>query len=253
MPSKRIQLAIVLIILINLALNLPVQSGEPTGAKALFHSGEGASFRTSGSGAAEVVKKPTAPKEEKYVGISYQLVKLYPDGQFKAVPKSHVFANGDRVKFLVRTNRPGYLTILNVGTSGNTNVIYSNYVQAFAITEIPPAGNLQFVGPPGSEKIIMMLSNGPNPLGTPPAGQGQTYAAAVYRSLEGSKDLVLEDNLQTKYAIISPQNNYRPIKQGIKDLILESDAATGSHYGVVPLSTLQGGGILTLETTLRHR
>lgn len=252
MLSKKNQWLVGLIILAGLAMKLPAEAGEPTGAKALFHSGEGASFRTSSSAPTEV-KKPAAPREEKYVGISYQLVKLYPDGQFKAVPKSHVFANGDRVKFLVRTNRPGYLTILNVGTSGNTNVIYSNYVQGFTITEVPPTGNLQFVGPPGTEKIIMMLSNSPNPLGTPPAGQGQSYAAATYKSLEGSKDLVLEDNLQTKYAVISPQNNYQPVRQGTKDIVLESDAATGYHYGVVPLSTLQGGGILTLETTLRHR
>ena len=238
---------------IVLVFNLPVAGDEPTGAKALFHSGEGSSFRTAGT-TEPMAQKPATTTKEKYIGISYQLVKLYPDGDFRVVPRSHVFANGDRVKFLVRVNRPGYLTILNIGTSGNTNVIYSNYVQAFTITEIPSSGSLQFVGPPGVEKIIMMLSNNPNPLGPSPSGPGQSYAAVTsYRSLAGSKDLVLEDSLQTKYAVISARNNYRPEKLGTKDLILESDAASGFHYGVVPLATLRGGGILTLETTLRHQ
>lgn len=241
--------AVFLVILLQVAAG---QASEPEGAKALFHSGEGTSFRTSASSSATAPKPASGVREEKYVGISYQLVKLYPDGRFKVVPKSHVFASGDRVKFLVRTNRPGYLTILNVGTSGQTHVLYNNYVQAFTITEIPPSGNLQFVGPPGTEKIIMMLSNNPNPFGTPGGGPGQSYAMASYKSLEGSKDLVLEDNLQTKYAILSPQNDYRPMRLSAKDLLLESDAS-GSHYGVVPLAILQGGGILTLETTLKHR
>jgi hypothetical protein len=71
--------------------------------------------------------------------------------------------------------------------------------------------------------------------------------------LEGSKDLVLEDNLKTKYAVISPKNNYRPVAMGTKDMVLETDRSTGYNYGVVPAAAVSGGGIITLETTLRHR
>ena len=234
-------------------------AAEVTGAKALFYSESGAtiSAKSTAPEKPKTVAKARAPK--KFVGIAYQLAQLYPDGQFKMVPKSHVFKSGDRVKFLVRTNQPGYLTVLNVGTSGKTHVLYNNYVQAMSLTEVPQGNNLQFVGPAGREKVIMMLSSSPNPFGNPEGGPNQNFASnnpdsgSRYAFLEGSKDLVLQDNLKTKYAVISRQNNYRPVATGTKDMVLEMDRTTGYNYGVVPAAAISGGGILTLETTLRHR
>jgi hypothetical protein len=235
-------------------------AAEVTGAKALFFSESGATIPASKASPEKPKTVAKATSKEKFTGIAYQLAQLDPDGQFKVVPKSHVFRSGDRAKFLVRTNHPGYLTVLNVGTSGMTHVLYSDYVQAMTITEIPQRNNLQFVGPAGVEKIIMMLSSGPNPMGNPGGGsnRGPSFNEAkrgsnVYASLEGSKDLVLEDNLKTKYAVISPNNNYRPVATGTKDMILEADRSTGYNYGVVPAAAITGGGILTLEMTLRHR
>jgi hypothetical protein len=230
-----------------------------TGAKALFYSDSGATISASNTSPEKSKSVAHSPSQKKFVGIAYQLAQLYPDGQFKMVPKSHVFTSGDRVKFLVRTNQPGYLTVLNVGTSGMTHVLYNNYVQAMTLTEVPQGSNLQFVGPAGREKVIMMLSSTPNPLGNPVGGANKNFASnspgrgAQYASLEGSKDLVLQDDLKTKYAVISPKNHYRPVATGTKDMVLEMDKRTGYNYGVVPASVISGGGILTLETTLRHR
>jgi hypothetical protein len=231
-----------------------------TGAKALFFSESGATISASSTSAEKPKTVAKSSSKEKFTGVAYQLAQMDQDGQFRIVPKSHVFGSGDRVKFLVRSNHPGYLTVLNVGTSGMTHVLFSNYVQAMAITEVPQGNNLQFVGSAGVEKIIMMLSSGPNPIGTPGGSPNQAPAMneansgsnATYASLEGSKDLVLEDNLKTKYAVISPKNNYRPVA-GTKDMVLETDSSSGYNYGVVPAAAISGGGILTLETTLRHR
>jgi hypothetical protein len=147
--------------------------GMPRGAKALFDSGEGTSVRMS-SGAPTTTAVAQAPKQEKYVGVSYKLALLKPNGDFTIVPKSHTFRSGDRVKLIVRSNRQGYLTILNVGPTGNTNVLFNDYVEARTMYEIPRNTNFRFVGNPGTEKVLIMLSANPNPIG----GQQQTVTAA---------------------------------------------------------------------------
>jgi hypothetical protein len=251
--------AMLLVITLLFGVSLAI-AAEVTGAKALFFSESGATISASKASPEKPKTMAKSSTREKYTGIAYQLAQLFPDGQFQVVPKSHTFESGDRVKFLVRTNQPGYLTVLNVGTSGMTHVLYNNYVQAMSVIEVPQGSNLQFVGPAGAEKVIMMLSSSPNPLGSPGGGPNQGPAlieakrgSNTYASLEGSKDLVLEDNLKTKYAVISPKNNYRPVATGTKDMVLETDKGNGYNYGVVPAAAVSGGGILTLETTLRHR
>jgi hypothetical protein len=254
----------------------------PSGAKAIFDSGEGSTVRMSSgrptAAPTAVAQGPVA--REKYVGISYKLALLRPNGDFTIVPKSHTFVTGDRVRLLVRTNRPGYLTILNVGSSGNTNVLFNDYVEGRSIYEIPKNTNFRFVGEPGEEKVMIMLSANPNPFGTPGQGtmaQGPSPAPAsgsyappppppgatadagslpppppmMLASIEGAKDIVVEDDMKTGYAVISPKNGWKPQAKGTKDIVLES--AAGENYGVVPVSVMQDGGILTLNVKLRHR
>jgi hypothetical protein len=257
-------------------------SAGPSGAKAIFDSGEGStvkmsSGRPAGSAPTAVAQ---APKPSKYVGISYKLALMKANGDFAIVPKSHTFRTGDRVRLLVRTNNPGYLTILNVGSSGNTNVLFNDYVEGRTIYEIPRNTNFRFVGAPGEEKVLIMLSANPNPFGapsgvvtaqgpaTPPppsggiapppppapmadAGNLPPPPPMMLASMEGAKDIVLEDDMKTGYAVISPKNGYKPHAKGTKDIVLES--AGGENYGVVPVSVMQEGGILTLDVKLKHQ
>jgi hypothetical protein len=260
MSNKIVSLAAVLLCVTFFSAVTLSNAAEVTGAKALFFSESGATISASRTSPEKPKAVAKSPSREKVTGIAYRLALLDPEGQFQIVPKSHTFNSGDRVKFLVKTNQPGYLTVLNVGTSGMTHVIYNNYVQALSVIEVPQGNNLQFVGPAGAEKVIMMLSSSPNPLGGPRRGPNQGPAlneakagSNIYASLEGSRDLILEDNIKTKYAVISPKNNYRPVATGTKDMVLETDKGDGYNYAVVPAAVVSGGGILTLETTLRHR
>jgi hypothetical protein len=308
----------------------------PTGAKALFDSGEGttvgmsvgyqpASPATAGQPAKRAAPTTTkvakAPAKDKYVGISYQILTLADDGRMTAVDKSRAFRTGERVKIIARTNRPGYLAVLNRGSSGRTNVLYHDYVDPFSMIEVPKNGNLRFVGSPGKEEIVLMLSDQPNPIalqaGKPPQGvqpaaplpaasysastgyppaqdygrdytaaatppaypaandssgggyspgappmastdpSGQSYGATMMASLDGAKsvrgakDLVIDDGMESSYAVVSPRNGYRPVDGGMKDLVLESHQ--GTHYGVVPVSAVGDSGMLTLKMTLVHR
>jgi hypothetical protein len=281
------------------------------GAKAIFDSGEGPSVGMSVSRAPATAAEAPAQKE-KYTGISYQLVLLSDDGQFKVVPKSRTFKTGEKIKMLVRTNRPGYMTILNVGPTGRTNILFNDYVEAFTIQEIPRNTNFRFAGDTGVEKVLVMLSDNPNPVGnqttttasappppsntssatpppppppsstgTPPPPPSSTDTASLppsppgystptsssaplppppaamiasiegAKSIKGSKDIVVEDSMQNTYTVVSPKNGWKPVRGGMKDIVLES--SSGSNYGVIPASAIADGGILTLEIKLRHR
>ena len=242
---------IIMFLVCLLGVNVYAQQA-PKGAKALFDSGEGTTVKMSSG---PRVSAPTqAATPAKYVGISYKLVLLRPDGRFDIVPKSRIFRSGERLKLLVRTNKPGYLTILNIGTSGSTNVLHNDYVEAMSMIEIPRTGNFRFTGDPGTEKLLIMLSGSPNPLGStqtttvaqapqgtlppppgpiadtsnlpppppppvsgsplPPPPPATTADASslpppppvMLASIQGSKDIVLDDNQKTTYAVISPKN-----------------------------------------------
>ncbi|HQL89137.1 MAG TPA: DUF4384 domain-containing protein [Syntrophales bacterium] len=270
---------------------------SPKGAKAIFDSGDGAAVRMSSGGAAP---STAAPAPEKYVGISYKIALMKPNGDFSIVPRTRTFRSGERIKMLVRTNRPGYLTIMNIGPTGNTTVLFNEYVEAKQLYEIPKSTALKFAGAPGTEKVMIMLSNNQNPIvggqsttvatapvapppaappvmPPPPAGDpagsmppslpppppGPVADAgsslpppppmAIASSMQGSKDIVVEDHNRTGYAVISPKAGWKPSAKGTKDIILESDARDGSNYGVVPASALDEGGILTLDLKLTHK
>lgn len=280
-------LIVVLVAILLVCTGGQAQTKAPAGAKAIFDSGEGPAVRmSSGSGSVKpATQTAAAPAKEKYVGISYKLVLLRDDGRFDIVPRSRTFRSGERLKLLVRTNKPGYLTIMNIGTSGNTTVLYSEQAEPGAMVEIPKAGNFRFSGAPGTEKLLVMLSGSPNPMGAPVQG-GQTMAQApsappaadasaalppppppgqadvanippppppgvMTASLSGGKDITLEDSNRTSYSVISPKNGWKPEPKGKKDIVLESRG--GENFGVVPASYIEDGKILTLEIKLNHR
>lgn len=252
------------------------------GAKAIFDSGEGPSVGMSVGHAKTKTSTTTTEPKEKYTGISYQLLLLSDDGQFKVVPKTRAFKSGERMKMLIRTNRSGYMTIYNIGSSGRTNLLFNDYVEAFTLHEIPKNTNFVFTGAPGTETILVMLSDHQYPVGnqtttasTPPSYTPPSYTPpsststasntelppppSIVASLEsgakslknkGAKDIVVEDSMQNTYAVISPKNGWKPVPGGVKDIVLESSA--GSNYGVIPASTISDGGILTLQIKLKH-
>ena len=293
---------------------------SPKGAKAIFDSGSGGTIGMSAEAprapAATVDASVRTERPERYVGISYQILAIGPDGQMKAVPKSRVFSSGERIRIIASTNRPGYLTVANIGTSGRMNILFGEYVDARRLTQIPASGTLRFDAIAGTERILLMLSNEPIPFGGSGAGTQQVMAPApapaspppvpaysdpvappVYsqpvapqppvgagpgmenlamlpppgmktaspdsamvaslngaKSLKakGAKDLMVEDQLESSYAVLSSNQGYRAVAGGAKDLVVET-TPEGMNYGVLPVGAITGGGILTLEINLRHR
>ncbi len=293
----------------------------PTGAKAIFDSGSGGATIGMSVNAPSPAPVAVEPAASKYVGISYQILAIEDDGQMRPVSKNRVFRSGERVKVLASTNRPGYLTVANIGTSGRMNVLFSEYVDAHKLTQIPPNSNLRFDNNPGTENLLIMLSNEPSPFVGPGAGRQLVSApvtapaaapappqyqpgyssqssasytpppampsesmppppmpdppanygsytpmpadqasATMVASLEGAKslkargakDLMVEDSMESSFAVVSPRQGFKAVSGGAKDLIMES-TADGQNYGMVPTSAVASGGILTLEIKLKHR
>ena len=274
---------------------MPLTTGHadmPRGAKTIFDSGEGPPVRTSSGNPAQSV-----PATERYTGIAYKIVLLKPNGNISVIPRARTFKSGERIKLLVRTNEAGYLTVMNIGSDGNTTVLFDDYVEAKQLYEIPKSTALKFAGAPGTEKIMIMLSGGPNPIAggqsasvsdgpvsDPPPPQAPSVAAGsispvppgmrpsppgpaadtgsslppppptmIASSMQGSKDIVLEDQNKTGYAVILPKSGWKPSAKETKGIVLENDARDGSNYGVLPASAIDEGGILTLDLKLTHR
>ncbi|GAB4218302.1 MAG: hypothetical protein Fur007_23510 [Rhodoferax sp.] len=148
----------------------------PRGAKAIFDSGTGGGTIGMSVNAAPAPVARAEPVAEKFAGISYQILVMGADGQMSPVSKSRTFRSGERVKILASTYRPGYLTVANIGSSGQMHVLFSDYVDARRLTQIPPNGNLRFDAIPGNERLLLMLSNEPNPLA---GGRGANTAAVA--------------------------------------------------------------------------
>ena len=85
----------------------------------------------------------------------------------------NTYAIGEAVRLFVQTNKDAYLTVLNVGPSGNTTLLFPNAFQKDArvkpnqVVEIPGAGtgtSIRVSGPVGRELIKVVASTSPAPL-----------------------------------------------------------------------------------------
>jgi hypothetical protein len=169
-----------------------------------------------------------APTAGPALGLKYTILKLV-DGDMKDVAQDSVFHAGDRIRFNVETNGPGYLYIVSQGSSGTWKPMFpssdvdegSNRVEGFHSYTMPPKSRLIFDEQAGQEKVFIVFSREPEPdlekviyslqgggKTTPasqptepkPSGSGQvlTASAAIDNSMVGrlrttyARDLIVE-------------------------------------------------------------
>ena len=218
------------------------------GAKAIFYGESGTTVATttsqstpkpSGSASAVAAKKPV-PRRDDYMGIAYWVDLVGADGGKRRVSADHVFHSGDRIKLNLRTNRPGYLYLLNTGSSGQTHLLFpnpasgagTNAVKANLTYEVPVGASIRFDNTPGEETLLIMLS--PEPMtDVAPAAPPRT---ATLSSDDATRMLL---GAQAK---------------GAKDLLVEADS-TGpqpASYAVAPVASLKAGAMITVRVKLKH-
>jgi len=118
--------------------------------------------------AAAVRHTAPPPSSGQPLGLRYIITKLV-DGKMVEVPADGPFQAGDRIRITVVTNSPGYLYIINQGSSGTWKPIFpsadvedgNNRVEPFHDYVMPPKSRMVFDSQPGVEKLFVVLSREP--------------------------------------------------------------------------------------------
>lgn len=262
--SENVSLAFLLV-----TLAAPVSVWAEAGAKSLFES-EGTTIMRSDTPSdtetapisKPTVKQHTTKVAQSYAGLQYWIDLQTESGASQRVTTNHTFQSGDRIQLKVKSNTPGYLYVMNAGSSGRFNKLYpargqlSQLIQPGIVQTIPNNSAIRFDNTPGSEKVSILLTK--MPIYDEPIDNGSAVAPVSYVnqtsysacSSSGSKDLFNEENAGA--AIDCVKNNYG---SGSKDLFAEEDpvSAQPASYAVIPANTLDTGRILSVDFNLIHR
>jgi Domain of unknown function (DUF4384) len=109
-----------------------------------------------------------APTAGTPLGLKYAVLKLV-NGEMTEVAPDTVFHAGDRIRFNVETNGPGYLYIVSQGSSGTWKPMFpssevddgGNRVEGFRSYTMPPKTRLYFDEQAGEEKVFIVFSREP--------------------------------------------------------------------------------------------
>jgi hypothetical protein len=153
---------------------------------------------------------PMPPSGAPPLGLRYTVLKLAADNTPTEVPTDTVFHAGDRIRFSVETNAPGYLYIVNQGSSGNWKPMFpsaeiedgNNRIEGWRPYTMPPKSRLAFDSTVGTEHLFIVFAVKPEP----------DLENMIY-SLQGMK----------KAATSAPASNPEAPVQSSKELILASN------------------------------
>ena len=185
---------------------------------------------------------------DEQIGIRYALLLRDTDSQYKEVSPATIFHNGDHLRLSVMANQPGYLYVIEKGSSGGWKAIYpgkhasdngeaTNRIEPGRVYQVPDGkGSFRFDQNPGQEKLFLVLSRqriadlegainslkqGGQPSSAPsspkpPTDQGEALEAAntipdafVQRLASRDLDLVEEETVD------QPQSNNQPGEKAV--------------------------------------
>lgn len=125
----------------------------------------------SGYGSQPHLVRVSATTSAQPLGLRYTLLQQQSGGDYAEVFPETVFHSGDKVKLSVMANQPGYLYIIEQGSSGSWIPLFpaqnaapeSNHVAAGRVYLVPGASDesFQFNQQPGKERLFILLSREP--------------------------------------------------------------------------------------------
>ncbi|HXB73888.1 MAG TPA: DUF4384 domain-containing protein [Candidatus Acidoferrales bacterium] len=147
---------------------------------------------------------------EPALGLRYTILRVAGSSTVEAAPDT-VFHAGDRIQLKVEANNPGYLYIINQGSSGTWKPIFpssevengNNRVESLHAYTLPSEQHrMVFDETAGAEKLFIILSRQPEPdlekmiysLQGKPAGDAGQHRVDGVRSDESSKQLIMASN-----------------------------------------------------------
>jgi hypothetical protein len=100
------------------------------------------------------------------LGLRYTVLKLAADNTWVEVPADTVFHSGDRIRFAIESNAPGYLYIINQGSSGTWKPMFpsadvedgNNRIEGWRPYNMPPQSRLAFDTTAGTENLFIVFS-----------------------------------------------------------------------------------------------
>ena len=105
------------------------------------------------------------------LGLRYSLLQKQDDGTYAEVSPDATFHSGDNVRLSIMSNEPGYLYVIQQGSSGNWSPIFpvpnsgpdSNRVEPGTPSQVPGGAksSFQFDSHAGVEKLFVVLSREP--------------------------------------------------------------------------------------------
>jgi hypothetical protein len=125
--------------------------------------------RTSSPAKAPVQTASMPVSGEPPLGIRYTILKINSDNSTSEAPSDSVFHSGDRIRFTVETNAPGYLYIVNQGSSGVWKPMFpspevedgNNHIEGWRPYTMPPNSRLAFDSTAGTENLFIVFSRKP--------------------------------------------------------------------------------------------
>uniref|UniRef100_Q01TV1 DUF4384 domain-containing protein n=1 Tax=Solibacter usitatus (strain Ellin6076) TaxID=234267 RepID=Q01TV1_SOLUE len=103
------------------------------------------------------------------LGLRYTVLRLAADNSAVEVSPDTVFHSGDRIRFAIEANAPGYLYIINQGSSGTWKPMFpsaeiedgNNKIEGWRPYTMPPRSRLAFDTTAGTENLFIVFSREP--------------------------------------------------------------------------------------------
>ncbi len=162
------------------------------------------------------------------LGLRYSVLKKLPDGTYQEVSPDATFHQGDRIRISLMANQPGYLYVIERGSSGKWMPLYparsatpdtaaaaGNQLEPGKQYLIPGKGSWEFRGEPGQERLFVLLSREPDEhldqtiaaLRNTQDGIGDQFVSQL-RSEVQTRDLVFTNGDDDQQANSGDQANY---------------------------------------------
>ena len=124
--------------------------------------------RTGDAAVSPAALIPSPPQPP--LGLKYSILKRSGEDMVE-VPADTVFHAGDRIRISIETNQPGYLYIINRGSSGLWQPLFpsadvddgNNHVEGFRDYLLPPKSRMVFDETTGTERLFLVFSREPEP------------------------------------------------------------------------------------------
>jgi hypothetical protein len=183
------------------------------------------------------------------VQMAMSVFRVGPDGALAQVPPDFAFRHGDRVKIGVTSNRDGFLYLILRGSSGKTIALYpeagrggGNTVKAGMQKLFPPNDTFSFDRTPGTETILAVYSEKPEPSmdRVTGGGGGSSERDQVAKDLSAAVEAAPATISATRDMIFKPSAAATELGLPTRDMSVSHQAkpqAAGSVSGGTPVPT----------------